>query len=75
MEALGLLRFPEVHGSADPGDVGERPDLGKLYIPERKNIEVRWVENASHPLLLEAPEEVAGLVNEFVSRIGGRGRV
>ena len=57
------------------GDRGNaRPPLDRLYIPERENIEVCWVENASHPLLLEAPERVADLINGFVSRtkIGNR---
>jgi pimeloyl-ACP methyl ester carboxylesterase len=51
------------------GDRGrDRPGIDRLYIPERQNIEVVWIENASHPLLLEAPERVAGLINRFVTR-------
>jgi pimeloyl-ACP methyl ester carboxylesterase len=57
------------------GDRGrEKPGIDRLYIPERENIRVAWLENSSHSILLEAPEMVAGLVNEFVLQKGGLAR-
>ncbi|MBU7004811.1 MAG: alpha/beta hydrolase, partial [Theionarchaea archaeon] len=54
------------------GDRGrEKPSLDRLYIPERENIEVGWIEGSSHSILYEAPVRVAGLINEFVWRIWG----
>jgi len=58
------------------GDRGrERPGLDKLHIPERANIEMRWVANASHTLPLERPAEVAEAIGGFIERVeGGRRR-
>ena len=51
------------------GDRGvERPDQDKLRIPDRDNITLRWVANASHNLHLEAPEEVARVATDFIRR-------
>ncbi len=48
---------------------GPPPSRDKLHIPDRPNIEVVWLENASHCLTLERPREVAILINDFVSRV------
>ncbi len=52
------------------GDRGRpRPTLDKLRIPARPNIEVRWIENASHSLPLERPKELAEVIAAFIWRI------
>ena len=48
-----------------------RPPLEKLLIPERENIEVVWMEGASHSLLLERPREVAAAISAFIRRTEG----
>ena len=51
------------------GDRGmEKPPLAALYIPDRPNITVRWIEGASHNLPLERPVEVAQAIMEFTGR-------
>jgi len=52
------------------GDRGRpRPALDKLRIPPRPNIQVCWVENASHFLPVERPNEVAAAIADFIRRI------
>lgn len=52
------------------GDRGRaRPGLEKMKIPERSNIEVRWIAGASHFLPLERPAEVAQAIQEFIRRV------
>ncbi len=52
------------------GDRGKkRPSLKQLYIPDRLNIEVHWIDNASHSLPLERPREIATVINEFIRKI------
>jgi pimeloyl-ACP methyl ester carboxylesterase len=54
------------------GDRGrERPGIHRLFIPKRDNIEVRWIDNASHSLPIEAPNRVAAAINDFLQRVGG----
>lgn len=49
------------------GDRGRGPvDLKRMQIPERPGITVEWVPNASHSLLIEAPEVVAAAINKWV---------
>lgn len=51
------------------GDRGrEKPPLEALYIPDRRNITVRWIEGASHYLPLERPVEVAQAFMKFIGR-------
>jgi len=45
------------------------PSLKQLYIPNRPNIEVHWINNASHSLPLEKPREIALVINEFIKKI------
>jgi len=40
-----------------------------MQIPERRNIEVHWIENTSHSFINERPEEVARIVNDFIRRV------
>jgi pimeloyl-ACP methyl ester carboxylesterase len=52
------------------GDRGwPKPSLNRLRIPDRDNIDVRWIEKASHALLLERPREVAGAIVGFIQRV------
>ncbi len=56
------------------GDRGqERPSLDKLRIPERENIQVHWLQNASHNLHIECPREVARICDRFVEKLEGAG--
>ena len=50
----------------------EKPSLDKLHIPKRDNIQVRWVENASHYLPLERPRGVAEAIKAFVRQVASR---
>ena len=47
---------------------GEKPDRQTLRVPERDNITLHWVADASHNLHLEAPAEVARAATEFICR-------
>jgi len=51
------------------GDRGRpQPPQTALHIPERPNIELRWIEGASHALPFERPAEVARAFMEFIAR-------
>ncbi|HHZ62800.1 MAG TPA: alpha/beta hydrolase [Dehalococcoidia bacterium] len=51
------------------GDRGRpRPNREGLRIPDRDNIEIAWITDASHLVLLEDPPDVARLVLEFLER-------
>ncbi|MDX9976150.1 MAG: alpha/beta hydrolase [FCB group bacterium] len=45
-----------------------KPDRKTMRIPERPNIELVWMEGASHPLLIERPKEVASAINAFIAK-------
>lgn len=47
--------------------------MDQLHVPERPNIEVYWIENASHNLPLEKPLEVAMAIMQFIERIENDG--
>ncbi len=48
------------------GDRGRtRPSHEVMRIPDRPNIELAWIPNASHNLLIEAPDRLAELLNNF----------
>jgi len=52
------------------GDRGRpRPDRETMRIPERPNIELVWMANASHSLLMERPKEVAEAINAFIAKM------
>ena len=56
------------------GDRGYGPVSRKIMrIPDKKNIELRWIEGSSHKLTFDRPVEVAGLMDEFIRRIAGSG--
>jgi pimeloyl-ACP methyl ester carboxylesterase len=44
------------------------PDRATMQIPERESIEMAWIANASHALLVEQPEAVAEAINAFIHR-------
>ena len=52
------------------GDRGmpHRPSLTQMKIPDRPNIELRWIAGVSHYLPMERPREVAEAVNHFIAR-------
>lgn len=51
------------------GDRGQpRPSRTVMAIPDRPNIELRWIVGCSHSLLVEAPEALATLINGFMRR-------
>ncbi len=51
------------------GDRGRtRPTREIMRIPDRPNIELAWIPNASHNLLVEAPDRLAELLNNFVGK-------
>jgi len=50
------------------GDRGREPaSLEQLFIPDRPNITVVWIKNASHKLPLEEPEKVGSSIMEFIT--------
>jgi pimeloyl-ACP methyl ester carboxylesterase len=54
--------------------VQPHPTRAQMQIPDRPNIELRWVAGASHFLPLERPAEVAAAVNAFIRRVEKAGR-
>ncbi len=52
------------------GDRNRKPaSREQLYLPDRQNIRLVWIKNASHKLPLEEPEKVAISINEFITTI------
>jgi pimeloyl-ACP methyl ester carboxylesterase len=52
------------------GDRNRKPaSREQLYLPDRQNIRLVWIKNASHSLPLEEPEKVAVSINEFITTI------
>jgi pimeloyl-ACP methyl ester carboxylesterase len=47
------------------------PSREVMRIPDRPNIELAWIPNTSHNLLVEAPDRLAELMNPFVHRHAG----
>ena len=45
------------------------PDRATMQIPERDSIEISWIGNASHALLVEQPEAVAKAINAFIQNV------
>jgi pimeloyl-ACP methyl ester carboxylesterase len=43
-----------------------RPKRDVMRIPNRDNIQLRWIAGASHSLPLEEPGEVAAAINQFI---------
>ena len=64
LEFLQTTKIPVLEIYGDRGK--PRPTLDKLYIPERDNISVVWIENACHSLTLERPRRLAELTMEFI---------
>lgn len=65
-EALKNTELPvlEIWGNRNMEPV---PDRATMQIPERDNIEMAWIPNASHALLVEQPEAVALAINRFIA--------
>jgi pimeloyl-ACP methyl ester carboxylesterase len=52
------------------GDRGKsRPDRKALQIPDKHNIEIAWIPNSAHLLMLQAPDALADAVETFSERI------
>ena len=50
------------------GDRGRpRPDRAALQIPDRPQIEIAWIREASHAVILQAPEAVAAAIAAFMA--------
>ena len=65
-----LLPILEVYG-----DRGRpKPALDQLHIPNRVNIEVRWIAGASHLVPFEKPDELAKVMTDFMRRTGTQRR-
>ena len=66
-EALKKTNVPvlEIWGDRNMSPV---PGRATMQIPERDNIEMVWIANASHALLVEQPEAVAKAMNGFIAR-------
>jgi len=64
-------RVPILEVWGDRG-MSRRPNAQQLRIPERDNIELRWIENASHSLPFERPGDLAEIINGFVERTEAR---
>lgn len=48
------------------------PDRKTMRLPDRKTIELVWLENASHSLLIEEPVAVAKHIDRFIHRVEKR---
>ena len=70
MEFLQNTDLPIIEIYGDRGK--KRPSLKQLHIPDRSNIEVHWIYNASHSLPLERPGEVATTIMEFIKKLESR---
>ncbi|MCK5457477.1 MAG: alpha/beta hydrolase, partial [Melioribacteraceae bacterium] len=70
MEFLQNTNLPIIEIYGDRGK--KRPSLKQLHIPDRSNIEVHWIYNASHSLPLERPGEVATTIMEFIKKLESR---
>ena len=67
-----ILRTTEVPILEIWGDRGRPiPSLKALHIPDRENIQVVWVEDASHLMTREAPRELAEAINRFIEGVEG----
>jgi pimeloyl-ACP methyl ester carboxylesterase len=63
-EFLQSTTLPIVEVYGDRGRA--KPTLEQLKIPVRQNIQVQWIANGSHSLPLQAPGELAAIMNTFV---------
>jgi pimeloyl-ACP methyl ester carboxylesterase len=48
------------------------PARETMRIPERSNIRLEWIKDASHSLLIERPAEVAAHTNRFIAHVDQR---
>ena len=68
-DGLPILRSTPVAVLEIWGDRGRvRPSRERMRIPERQNIEIAWMAGASHPLLIQCPEEVARVTARFLEK-------
>jgi pimeloyl-ACP methyl ester carboxylesterase len=69
-EFLKTTSIPILEAYGDRGRA--KPTLEQLRIPERPNIRMQWMANASHPLPLEKPVELALAMNVFIRDVEAR---
>jgi pimeloyl-ACP methyl ester carboxylesterase len=69
-DGLSILEETDVPVVEIWGDRGlQVPTLKAMRIPVKPNIEVVWMNGASHALLMERPSEVAATINSFMTCI------
>ncbi|MBX3175895.1 MAG: alpha/beta hydrolase [Candidatus Hydrogenedentes bacterium] len=67
-EALLATSTPMLQLWGDRGQK-ERPGRAMMQIPDRENIQIFWIPNASHAHLVEQPEAGAQAVNAFIRSV------
>jgi pimeloyl-ACP methyl ester carboxylesterase len=72
-EFLKTTSIPILEAYGDRGRA--KPTLAQLRIPERPNIRMQWMANASHPLPVEKPAELAAAINVFLRAAFVRKRI
>jgi 3-oxoadipate enol-lactonase len=65
-ECLVRSQVPILHVWGDRGK--PRPNRQALQIPDRANIEIAWIDGASHLLVMEAPKTLAKALLAFIQR-------
>ncbi len=73
-DGTAFLQSTEIPVLSLWGDRGRpRPTRAQLHVPERPNISVAWIADASHNLPLERPGEVAEALTRFIRESECRG--
>lgn len=67
--ALERAEVPILHVWGDRGKPHATREA--LQIPDRTTIEIAWMPDASHPLVMETPTELAAAILSFMKRHGG----
>ena len=70
-EALATTHVPVLELWGDRG-LDPAPSRAVMQIPDRDNIDVVWIADASHALLVEQPEAVAKAINAFIATVEAR---
>jgi pimeloyl-ACP methyl ester carboxylesterase len=67
---LRILQTTRVEVLSVWGDRGRRrPPRTALQLPDRENVRLHWIENASHSLLIERPRDLSEVVTSFVTEL------
>jgi pimeloyl-ACP methyl ester carboxylesterase len=65
-EALVRSKIPVLHVWGDRGK--PHPTREAMQIPDRPSIEIAWMPDASHHVVMETPKELAKAIVDFVKR-------